>query len=233
MCIRDRAIGGFLYKFSSETSVMTPVNTGKISEHGYAIKDEFVNMYLLKDASGYIAIDAGKDIKVIEAEMQKLNINPDEVIAVLLTHSDMDHVAALPLFKNAKLYMARNEVKMLNGEAQKIPGYNNSISRNDYTLLDDNQTFNIGTHKIHCVLTEGHTSGSMCYQINEKNLFTGDILSLHQGKLGHSVAFFDLDHDMTTKSISKIINIQNEENILNTHWGISTDYKYEVKDWKE
>ena len=47
------AIGGFLYKFSSETSVMTPVNTGKISEHGYAIKDEFVNMYLLKDCLLY------------------------------------------------------------------------------------------------------------------------------------------------------------------------------------
>ena len=55
-------VGGFLYKFSSETGKMTPVETGQISEHGYAIKDEFVNMYLIKDSSGYIAIDAGKDI---------------------------------------------------------------------------------------------------------------------------------------------------------------------------
>lgn len=92
---------------------MTPVETGQISEHGYAIKDEFVNMYLIKDSLGYIAIDAGKDIKVIETELKKLNIKPEEVIAVFLTHSDMDHVAGLPLFTNAKLYMARNEEKCL------------------------------------------------------------------------------------------------------------------------
>ena len=82
-------------------------------------------------------------------------------------------------------------------------------------------------------MTEGHTSGSMCYQVNNKNLFTGDILSLHDGKLGHSVKFFDLDHDMTTKSISKISNIPNVEVILTSHWGISKDYKNAVKDWKE
>ena len=153
---------GFLYKFSSETGKMTPVETGQISEHGYAIKDEFVNMYLIKDSLGYIAIDAGKDIKVIETELKKLNIKPEEVIAVFLTHSDMDHVAGLPLFTNAKLYMARNEEKMLNGEKQKMPGYNNSLSRKDYILLDDHQTVEIGKHKINCILTEGHTSGSMC-----------------------------------------------------------------------
>lgn len=225
--------GYFLYKFSSETGKMTPVATGQISEHGYAIKDEFVNMYLIKDSIGYIAIDAGKNLKGIETELQKLKIKPDEVIAVFLTHSDMDHVAGIPLFKNAKLYMARNEVKMLNGEKQKIPGYNNSIGRNDYILLADQQTVIIGKHKIHSILTEGHTSGSMCYQVNEKNLFTGDILSLHNGKLGHSVKFFDLDHDMTTKSISKITNIPNVEVILTSHWGVSKDYKNAVKDWKE
>ena len=225
--------GYFFYKFSSETGKMTPVETGQISEHGFAIKDGFVNMYLIKDSLGYIAIDAGKDLKVIETELQKLNIKPEEVIAVLLTHSDMDHVAGLPLFINAKLYMARNEVKMLNGEKQKMPGYNNSISRNDYILLDDNQTFVIGKHKINCILAEGHTSGSMCFQVNEKNLFTGDILSLHDGKLGQSVKFFDLDHDMTTKSISRITNIPNVEYILTSHWGISKDYKNAVKDWKE
>lgn len=226
-------VGYFFYKFSAETAKMTPVATGQISEHGYAIKDEFVNMYLIKDSIGYIAIDAGKDIKVIETELHKLNIKPDEVIAVFLTHSDMDHVAGIPLFKNAKLYMARNEVKMLNGEKQKIPGYNNSISRSDYILLDDQQLIEIGRHKINCILTEGHTSGSMCYQINEKNLFTGDILSLHDGKIRHSVKFFDLDHDMTTQSISKITKLPNVEVILTSHWGICKDYNNAVKDWKE
>jgi glyoxylase-like metal-dependent hydrolase (beta-lactamase superfamily II) len=224
---------GFVLKFKSETSKMRPAETGKISENGYVIKDDFVNMYLIKDSIGYIAIDAGKGIENVKKGLKELNINADDVIAVLLTHSDMDHVAALPLFKNAKLYMAKEEVNMLNGKKQKIPFINNKMSRNDYILLDDKQTFEIGSHKINCILTEGHSSGSMCFQINEKYLFVGDMLSLHEGKLGNSVKFFDLDHKMASKSVAKITKIPNVEYILTSHWGISKDYRNAVKDWKE
>jgi glyoxylase-like metal-dependent hydrolase (beta-lactamase superfamily II) len=189
-------------------------------------------MYLIKDKTGYIAIDAGKGIENVKNGLKELNINPEDVFAVLLTHSDMDHVAALPLFKNAKLYMAREEVNMLNGKKQKIPFFNNKMSRNDYILLDDNQIIEIGSHRINCILTEGHSSGSMCFQVNDKYLFVGDMLSLHDGKLGNSVKFFDLDHKMAAKSISKITNLQGVEYILTSHWGVSTNYKAAVKDWK-
>lgn len=226
-------IAGFIIKFKSETGKMKPIPTGKISENGYVIKDDFVNMYLIKDNIGFIAVDAGKKIENVIKGLKELNINADDVIAVLLTHSDMDHVAALPLFRNAKLYMAKEEVNMLNGKKQKIPFVNNKMSRNDYILLDDKQTFEIGSHKINCILTEGHSSGSMCFQVNEKYLFVGDMLSLHNGKLGNSVRFFDLDHKMATKSIGKITDIPNVKYILTSHWGISTDYKNAVKDWKK
>ncbi len=75
-------VGYFLYKFSSETGKMKPVPTGQISEHGYAIKDEFANMYLIKDSLGYIAIDTGKDIKVVETEMQKLQLLHQELYSI-------------------------------------------------------------------------------------------------------------------------------------------------------
>lgn len=224
---------GFILKFKSETAKMRPAETGKISENGYVIKDDFVNMYLIKDSIGYIAIDAGKGIENVKKGLKELNINADDVIAVLLTHSDMDHVAALPLFKNAKLYMSKEEVNMLNGKKQKIPFVNNKMSRSDYILLDDKQTFEIGSHKINCILTEGHSSGSMCFQVNDKYLFVGDMLSLHEGKLGNSVKFFDLDHKSASKSIAKITSIPKAEYILTSHWGISKDYKNAVKDWKE
>jgi glyoxylase-like metal-dependent hydrolase (beta-lactamase superfamily II) len=223
---------GFVMKFKSETAKMRPAETGKISENGYVIKDDFVNMYLIKDSIGYIAIDAGKGIENVKKGLKELNINADDIIAVLLTHSDMDHVAALPLFRNAKLYMAKEEVNMLNGKKQKIPFVNNKMSRNDYILLDDKQTIEIGSHKINCILTAGHSSGSMCFQVNNKYLFVGDMLSLQDGKLGNSVKFFDLNHKMASKSIAKITNLPNVEYILTSHWGISKDYKNAVKDWK-
>ncbi len=227
-------IGGvFFYKFNSETKKMHPVATGKIVDNIYAIKDDFVNMYVIKDSNQYVAIDAGKDIDVVAAELKKLDINPDMVIAVLLTHTDADHVAGVPLFKNAKIYLAKEEEKMLTGEKQKIPFVSNSISRKDYILLEDKQTLIIGNENSFSILTEGHTTGSMCYQVNDKYLFTGDILSLVDGKLGPSVKFFDLDHEMATKSISKITNLPNVEYIFTAHFGYTNNYKDAVKDWKE
>jgi glyoxylase-like metal-dependent hydrolase (beta-lactamase superfamily II) len=225
-------VGGFMYKFNSETKKMHPVETGNIVDSVYAIKDDFVNMFLIKEGNQYIAIDAGKDLDVISTELKKLNIEAEKVEAVFLTHTDMDHVAALPLFKNAKIYFSKKEELMLIGKKQKIPGYSNSISRKDYTLLEDKQTLNIGNVKIFGILTEGHTSGSMCYQVNERYLFTGDILSLKNGKISTSVKFFDLDHDMANKAISKITNIPNVEYILTAHFGITNDYKNAVRDWK-
>ena len=225
--------GGFFYKFNSETKKMHPVTTGKIVDNIYAIKDEFVKMYVIKDSNQYVVIDAGKDIDVVAAELRKLNINPDMVVAVLLTHTDMDHVAGIPLFKNAKIYLSKQEEMMLTGEKQKIPGVSNSISRKDYILLEDEQTLKIGNENSFSILTEGHTTGSMCYQVNGKYLFTGDILSLVGGKLGHSVKFFDLDHEMTTKSISKITKLPNVEYIFTAHFGYTNNYKIAVSDWKE
>ena len=224
--------GGFVYKFKAEISKMHPTETGKIVDNIFAVKDEFVNVYLLQDGDNYIAIDAGNDLEVVAAELKKLNINPDMVIAVLLTHSDPDHVAGLPLFKNAKIYLAKAEVPMLTGEKQKIPGVSNKISRNDYTLLEDQQSLIIGNEKSFSILTKGHTSGSMCFQVNDKYLFTGDILSLENGKIGPSVKFLDMDHEMATKSISKITNLPNVEYIFTAHFGYTNNYKNAVKDWK-
>ena len=224
--------GGFFYKFNSEIKKMHPVATGKIVDNIFAIKDEFVNIYVLQDSNQYIVIDAGQDIEVVAAEFKKLNINPDLVIAVLLTHTDPDHVAGVPLFKNAKIYLAKEEEKMLTGQKQKIPFVSNSISRKDYILLEDKQTLKIGNENSFSILTEGHTTGSMCYQINDKYLFTGDILCLVNGKLGPSVKFLDLDNEMATKSISKITNLPNVEYIFTAHFGYTSDYKNAVKDWK-
>lgn len=226
------AIGYFLYKFKSETGKMTPVATGKVADNVFAIKDEFANMYLIRDSTGYVAIDAGKDLPVVEQALKQLQISPDSVVAVFLTHTDMDHVAAVPLFKNATIYLAAEEVKMLTGEKQKVPGYSNSLSRSDYSQLADGQNVSIGNTRLHGILTAGHTSGSMCFQVNDRYLFTGDILSLHDGKLGGSVKFFDMDHDMTMKSIAVITHLPGVEYIFTSHWGMSNDYANAVKDWK-
>jgi glyoxylase-like metal-dependent hydrolase (beta-lactamase superfamily II) len=224
---------GFLLKFNSETKKMHAIETGLIVDNIYAVKNDFVNMFLIKDSTNYIAIDAGKDLDVVEAELKKLNIDPKKVTTVLLTHTDPDHAAGLPLFTNAKVYLSKYEVDMLTGEQQKIPGVSNSISVKDYNLLENNETKTFANIKVFNILTEGHTTGSLCYLINDKYLFTGDILSLKNGKIDISVKFLDLDHDLATKSISKITKLPTATHIFTAHFGYSDNYTEAVKDWKE
>jgi len=107
---------GFYIKISSLIKNMNPVKTGEVIEGVYAINDSYVNMFVLKDSNQYITIDAGNNEKTIAEGLKELNINPDNVVAVLLTHTDRDHVGALALFKNAKIFISRPEEQMINGQ---------------------------------------------------------------------------------------------------------------------
>jgi len=224
---------GFYFKMKSEVKNMNPVPTGKVISDIYAIKDSFVNMFLIKDSNQYVAIDAGNDAKVIADELTKLQINPDNIEAVLLTHTDRDHVAALSLFKNAKIYLSRPEELMITGKKSKFLWFSNSIGNKPYTLLDDKKLLQIGKLKITGYLTPGHTSGSMCYQINDSILFTGDILTLKDGKIAPPIKFFDMDHQAAIKAISLISKIPGVKYLFTAHTGYTANYANAVKDWKE
>ena len=126
---------GFIMKFKSETKGMHIIETKKIINNIYSINDSFVNLFLIQDGNQYIAVDAGNNIEKVTGELKKLNINPDKIIAVMLTHTDRDHVAALKLFKNAKVYFSAQEVQMINGKKSKFLFFGNKIDSKEYTLL--------------------------------------------------------------------------------------------------
>jgi hydroxyacylglutathione hydrolase len=224
---------GFYIKIRSETKSMNPAGTGKIVDEIYAIKDSYVNMFIIKDSNQYIAIDAGNDAEVVAGELKKLDIDPDQVSAVLLTHTDRDHVGALKIFKNARIYFSDQEVKMINGEKSKFLFFGNSISAKEYTLIKDQQVLNFNKIKIQGILVPGHTSGSMCYLADDKYLFTGDVITLKSGKIGKSIKFFDMDHEMASGSIAKITKLPAALYLFTAHCGYTNDYQNAVKDWKE
>jgi len=92
---------GFGLKMKSEVKNMHVIETKELVKDIFAVKNSFVNMFLLKDSDNYIAIDAGADEKVIKEELKKLNIDTAKVVAVFLTHGDGDHTAALSVFSKA------------------------------------------------------------------------------------------------------------------------------------
>jgi glyoxylase-like metal-dependent hydrolase (beta-lactamase superfamily II) len=223
------SFGGMYLKMKSEMSGFNPMETGKIVDNIFAIKDDYANIFIIQDGTQYIVIDCATDQSAVAEQMKKLDINPNDVAAVFLTHTDFDHAAALNLFDKAKLYMSKEEEQMINGKKSKFLWFGNSISRADYALLGDRQIVRIGNLKIEGILVPGHTSGMMAYLVNDKYLFTGDILSLKDGKIGPIPAFFDMDTVQAAVSREIIRNIPVAKYIFTAHWGYTDDYKAAVK----
>jgi len=230
-------IGGsfiwYMLKAKAELKVMTPVETQQIVENVFSVRDTFVNMYLVKDGDQYVAIDAGNNADNVAYELKKLKINPDQVIALFLTHTDGDHVAAVKIFKKAQVYLSKAEGQLLNGQKSRFLFFGNKIATKEYLLIDDQQQFNFGNIKVKGILTPGHTSGSMCYLVNDKYLFTGDALSLKNGKIDLFNLFFNMDSKSAAESMGLITNISTAEYIFTAHYGFTNDYKKAVKDWRK
>jgi len=216
---------GFGLKFKSEVKQMHVIETGEVNSNVIAIKDEFVNMFLIKTGDYYIAIDAGADAKTISQELDKLNVKQNKVIAVFLTHSDGDHTAGLSVLKNASIFLAKEEQQMINGKTAKMMFFHNKLPRKGAIFLKDGQKITISNTHITCILTPGHTPGSMSYLINGKYLFVGDAFNLTDGKVSKANSFFSKDMKTATESFSKINNLPGTQYIFTAHNGFTDNYK--------
>jgi len=212
--------GGFMIKMKSELKKMNVLGTKEVVHNIYSIKDSFVNMYLIKDSDCYVAIDAGNDRKIISDNLKILNINPDKVAAVLLTHTDGDHTGALRLFRNARIYLSKNEEQMINGKKTKLLFFHNRLSTKEYILL--------GGVSIKAIMTPGHTLGSMSYLVNDTCLFVGDAFGLKNGKVDTPNKFFSSDMKTAILSFDKISNLSDVEYIFTAHNGYTNNYKNAV-----
>jgi glyoxylase-like metal-dependent hydrolase (beta-lactamase superfamily II) len=220
---------GMSLKLKSEMKDFTPMETGQVVDNIFVVKDDFSNIFIVQDSTQYIVFDAGNNPATVAGEMEKLGINPDDVVAIFLTHSDGDHIGALGLFSKAKLLMSKEEVQMTDGTKSKFLWFGNTLPHTDYTLLDDREVVQIGNLKIEAILVPGHTSGMTAYFVNDKYLFTGDIASLKDGKIAPIPAFFDMDSQQAVKSQEIIRYVPAAEYIFTGHWGYTDDYATAVK----
>jgi len=214
------ALAGLLVKLHQETGSMSPLATGEIIPGVYAVKDGYVNFFLLKGTDGFIAIDAGNSVDGAREEMQKLAVDPSKVSAVFLTHSDQDHVAALGLFANAVICLSKDEEQMINGKTPRfVVIHNKKIPR--YKLLGDDQVIEVSGLKVTAIAAPGHTPGSICYIVNDTSLFTGDTMSLKNGRADIFNEFFNMDTKTERDSIRKLAAPQGLKYVFTAHHGYS------------
>jgi len=217
----------FLLTRKKEIAKMHHLKTQEIVKGIYAIKTKGANFYVIKNEDGYIAIDAGDGEKTIaESELRKLNIEPEKISAVLLTHSDFDHTSALGLFKNATIYISQQEMQIVNGSVPRMFGIKNKLKLNyDFNIIYGEDDLYFGELKVKPILTPGHTTGSLSYLLDDKYLFVGDTLSLKDGQVELFNSLFNTDDNIQKQSLKRLAQLQNAEYIFTAHYGFSDSYQ--------
>ena len=195
--------GGFFLKMSSEQKNMTPVETGEFLPDINAIKSGYVNMFLMKADSSYIAIDAGADESDVKQGMAQLGISSDDIAAVLLTHTHGDHTAALKLFDKAVIYAAKQEIAS--------------------QAVVDGKTFELLDKEIRVIATPGHADDSVCYLIDGIYLFAGDNMSLDGNKVGMFNSTFNKSDEQQKTDIEKLAGLSGVEYIITAHYGYTSN----------
>jgi len=81
---------------------MKPIKTGEVAPNVYAVSNRQVNFYLVGIDQKYIAVDAGASAGVSRRELEKLRINPEDVLSVFLTHTDSDRTGESGCFRRRR-----------------------------------------------------------------------------------------------------------------------------------
>jgi len=213
-------------------TTMKPLETKQVSSDVYSINNGFVNLYLVKTGNSFLVFDAGNDGKATMAALHDLGIFSSDVVAVFLTHTDGDHVAAVSLFPDAEVYMAgSNKVFLEEKEGQQRSGTFLAMNK-AFKTMDDGQTITVAGATIQCIYTPGHTDGSASYVVNGKYLFTGDNLHLKDGKVKLFSDVFNMDNATQEQSIRRLAKLEGIEAIFTMHSGYSTDFKFAFSDWR-
>jgi hydroxyacylglutathione hydrolase len=170
-----------------------------------------------------LLIDPGDEPELLTGGLEKLGATVD---AILITHTDVDHVGAVaPLAKatGAPVYCPKLEVAQL----QDIMGHLSIPGLGPYEGYDPEETVEGGEElelaglKIEVVATPGHTEGHVTYAFPEEHVIaSGDVL--FQGSVGRTDRP-NGDHQTLLDSIATLLERYPDDTlVLPGHMGTTT-----------
>ena len=160
--------------FDKDTSTLTYVVFDKITKDCLVI-DPVLNFDLEESTFSTQSIDQ------VYKFIKKNNFN---LHMILETHAHADHLSGAQFMKDkfpkSKLAIGEN-IKSVQKTFKHIFNFKN-FNENGLQfdlLLKDNSVCSVGSFKIKTLFTPGHTPACVSYLINEKIIFTGDVLLMH------------------------------------------------------
>ena len=153
------------------------VKAFRIAGNVYYIGNKAVCAHLIDTGEGLILIDTSfpeLDHLLFNA-IWEAGFRPEDVKIILHTHAHFDHFGAtvsLQKIYGAKAYLGRKEWESIQKKPELImlpqePYAAYRMFRPD-VLLEDGQDVTLGNTTVHCVLTPGHTEGTMSFFFDVK-----------------------------------------------------------------
>ena len=174
-----------------------------------------------------VLIDAPDKAKYILDEFESKGINLKKI---LLTHGHFDHVGAVADLverTGCEVYIHKNDLDKLSSDNKNLAHYFGLESIRPFNkaiAFEDGDIIELDELKFKVVHTPGHTSGSVCFIVEDK-MFTGD--TLFAGSIGRTDMPDGNTMDML-KSLEKLSNLKGNYKIYTGHTAPTTleDEKY-------
>ncbi|MFX1296617.1 MAG: MBL fold metallo-hydrolase [Promethearchaeota archaeon] len=183
--------------------------------------------YLIRSSKGLILIDCGlgEDIDRLIKNIKKINLDPKDLNALIITHCHIDHIGGAAKLKEKfqlEIYAHKYDVPAIEGEQLEMTGA--TLYGLDYkpvkvdhllTVEKGEETLDFGDFKLVCVHAPGHTPGSICIYtdlIKTRVLFAQDVHGPLFDTFGSNVSDF-------IESLNRLIALK-ADILCEGHFGI-------------
>lgn len=189
----------------------------KIGRNKFAVNSYIVFDEKTKEA---VVIDPAINFSQIDQFIKENELN---LLAILLTHGHIDHIAETQLLKekySVNVYVHTKDNEMLMRPELSLAkefGYKDLNFAAD-VLVKDGEVLSIGSFVFQIIHTPGHTKGGICLLI-EDQMFTGD--TLFNGSMGRTDLYGGNDEHMRA-SLYKLTQFDGKISVHPGHGASST-----------
>ena len=185
--------------------------------------------WIVRTPHGAVLVDAGLDASgaAILAELKSAGVQPQQVLAVLITHGHPDHYAAATLFPKAEVLGGADDIPMMHGDGRHYSTFGRVMSAlmplpkgpDAVTPLRGGEQFEFDGARFAVIATPGHSPGSVVYLYKDV-LFTGDSLMRKGDGVTIAPSLFSEDSAENRRSLIRLERLSFDK-IADGHAGVT------------
>ena len=192
--------------------------------------------WIVRTPHGAVLVDAGLDASgaAILAELKSAGVQPQQVLAVLITHGHPDHYAAARLFPKAEVCGGADDIAMMHGDGRHYSTFGKVMSAvmplpkgpDAVTPLRGGEQLEFDGARFTVIATPGHSPGSVMYLYKDV-LFTGDSLMRKGDGVTIAPSLFSEDSAENRRSLKRLERLSFDK-IADGHAGVTLNARVKL-----